>query len=351
MKRFLKYFIAGVFYYSGIYLLARLRNYLSGKRLTILTFHRITAAGASTPGGLPTISLSLPNFDALLKFILKHYTVISLQEYSDLVQNGKKPSANCLLLTFDDAYQEVRENALPLLKKYGLAAVLFVPTAAVENGGFFWWDAVHALLSDSASAALVRKYLEKQPQDDSARSLKKIISQPESARDQAIYDLLEELQNSGEERRQQFVDCIITMYDALGQENFPLSTALDWPGIKALHDAGIAIGSHTVHHRFLSTISDDEARIELHESKKQLENHTGSPVISFAYPGGKYTDRTVKLVEESGYICAFSAGPGLNTFDGPDYCLKRINIWDNKVAGIGGKFSPSAAAWHLFPGR
>lgn len=351
MKRFLKYLIAAVFYYSGIYLLARLRNYVSGKRLTILTFHRITAAGPSAAGGLPTISLSLSNFDSLLKFIVKHYTVISLPEYSDIVHNGTKPPANCLLLTFDDAYQEMRENALPLLKKYGLPAVLFVPAAAIDKGGFFWWDAAYALLSASANAPMARKYLNNQPDNERTRSLGEIISRPEPARDQAIYNFLEDLQNSGEERRQQFVDGIIKMYNEIGENNYPLSTVLDWPGIKALHDAGIAIGSHTVNHRFLSTISDDEARMELRESKKQLENHTGSPVISFAYPGGKYTGQTVKIVEESGYACAFSADPGLNTFNGQAYRLKRINIWDKKVAGIGGKFSPAVTAWHLFLGR
>ena len=34
-----------------------------------------------------------------------------------------------MLLTFDDAYRDFATNAWPTLKRYGLPATLFVPTA------------------------------------------------------------------------------------------------------------------------------------------------------------------------------------------------------------------------------
>jgi peptidoglycan/xylan/chitin deacetylase (PgdA/CDA1 family) len=347
VKSLLKILIAAVFYYSGLFLIVKLWNYMSGKRLTILTFHRITNEQPSRVGGLPSISLSLMNFESLIKFVLKHYTVISQQEYLEFIRKGKKTWANYLILSFDDAYKEMQEYASVILKKYKLPAILFVPTGIIDDGGFFWWDAAYGLLSGSWDDSQVQKYLTAQPESDSIRTLKKITSIPKSARDQAIYDFLETIQNSSEDLRQKYVDCILKMYDEIGLNKFHISTVLDWQAIKELCRAGIEVGSHTRNHRFLSTLSSDEVTAELVESKSQLEKHTGTPVTSFAYPGGKYNDQVIGLVKKVGYQCAFSADSGINRFEDRMYNLRRINIWDYNVSGGFGKFSKAHTAWTL----
>lgn len=242
----------------------------------------------------------------------------------------------------------MRDNVLPLTRKYGLPTVLFVPTAAIDEGGFFWWDAFYVLLTGSESDLLVQKYLDEQPENARVRSLKAIASKSKQERDQAIFDFIEVLQKLGEEQRQAFVDFIIKMYHELGHGRSEVSTVLGWQEIRELHRAGMDIGSHTKNHPFLSTISHDEVEVELLESKDQLEKRIGGQVASFAYPGGKYTEETIRLVKEAGYACAFTADSGLNTFDDPVYKLKRINVWDNTVTGNTGKFSEAVSAWHLF---
>ena len=54
--------------------------------------------------------------------------------------------------------------------------------------------------------------------------------------------------------------------------------------ILSLHRAGFTIGSHTVSHRALPALSPDEARKELIDSRRALEELTGSQVEWFAYP-------------------------------------------------------------------
>lgn len=348
MKSLLKILIATLFYYSGLFLIVKLWNYMSGKRLTILTFHRITNEQPSRIGGLPSISLSLMNFESLINFVLKHYIVISQQEYLEFIRKGKKMRANYLILSFDDAYKEVQENALVILKKYKLPAIIFVPTGIIDDGGIFWWDAAYGLLSSSRDDPQVREYLNAQPESDSIRTLKNITSTSKSTRDQAIYDFLEKMQNFSEDLRQEYVDCILKMYDEIGLSKFHISTVLDWQGIQELCHAGIEVGSHTRNHRFLSTLSSDEITAELVESKSQLEKHTGLPVTSFAYPGGKYNDQVIRLVKKVGYVCAFSADSGINRFQDRMYNLRRINIWDYNVSGSFSKFSKAHTAWTLF---
>jgi peptidoglycan/xylan/chitin deacetylase (PgdA/CDA1 family) len=60
--------------------------------------------------------------------------------------------------------------------------------------------------------------------------------------------------------------------------------------IRELADLGHEIGAHGVTHRRLPHLPLAEARREMAESKALLEDLTGRPVVSFAYPYGAYTE-------------------------------------------------------------
>lgn len=61
------------------------------------------------------------------------------------------------------------------------------------------------------------------------------------------------------------------------------------------------IGSHTLTHPNLPTISEKEAEREVVGSKNVLEQITGGAVNSFCYPRGAYTELHVELVKAAGY--------------------------------------------------
>ncbi len=57
--------------------------------------------------------------------------VMTLDEVADLVATGAPLPARAVVLTIDDADRSVYDQAFPLLRKYGLKAHLFVPTAHI----------------------------------------------------------------------------------------------------------------------------------------------------------------------------------------------------------------------------
>ncbi len=59
---------------------------------------------------------------------------------------------------------------------------------------------------------------------------------------------------------------------------------LTWPQLARLERLGVAIGSHTVHHLDLTTLSPAAATDELSDSRHSLEQHLGHPVQWLAYP-------------------------------------------------------------------
>lgn len=90
---------------------------------------------------------------------------------------------------------------------------------------------------------------------------------------------------------------------------------------------GLEIGSHTMTHRRLSQLRDDEQEFEIQKSKQVLEAVLGHTVSSFAYPYGSaldYNEASVTCVERAGYTHAFSNRYGaIQSSDGP-WTFRRI---------------------------
>lgn len=64
------------------------------------------------------------------------------------------------------------------------------------------------------------------------------------------------------------------------------------------------IGSHTLSHRFLTTLDDEAARRQIVEGKRVLEDRLGQPVRGFCYPGGRYQRRHLQQVIDAGFSYA-----------------------------------------------
>ena len=94
--------------------------------------------------------------------------------------------------------------------------------------------------------------------------------------------------------------------------------------LRILDEAQIMIGSHTAHHAFLPNVSLQDAKIELVDSKKELEKILGHPVTLFSYPAGGLTGDIERQVKEIGYQGAVTTNYQKNRHN--PYALHRIKI-------------------------
>ena len=69
------------------------------------------------------------------------------------------------------------------------------------------------------------------------------------------------------------------------------------------------IGSHCITHPNLVQLSEDEARLELQESRKTLQAMLGKQICSVSFPYGSAMERELKLAREAGYRFMFSITP------------------------------------------
>jgi peptidoglycan/xylan/chitin deacetylase (PgdA/CDA1 family) len=101
---------------------------------------------------------------------------------------------------------------------------------------------------------------------------------------------------------------------------------MNWSQIRSLHAAGMEIGSHTLTHRPPLTLTDEELRYELTESRRILEDGLGAPVTSISSPTGFFDKRMSQVAREVGYVGLCIGRVGLVSDATDPYALNRVVV-------------------------
>ncbi|MBI2865282.1 MAG: polysaccharide deacetylase family protein [Chloroflexi bacterium] len=100
----------------------------------------------------------------------------------------------------------------------------------------------------------------------------------------------------------------------------------DWQAVSKLKAAGFHCGSHGMYHPNLTSLSDDDCRRELAESRQLIEDHLGGPVRHLAYPYGLFDERVRNLAAETGYATACATRIGLSFPADDKLALHRVPV-------------------------
>ena len=114
-------------------------------RLPILRYHHVVESL-----GLPVKDMGVsPNkFEQQMSFLSqKGYRCLNLSDAIANLQEGNPQPERSFVLTFDDGYFDIYENAFPVLKKFGFNATVFVVAEPVEDGikGYLSWQQMREL--------------------------------------------------------------------------------------------------------------------------------------------------------------------------------------------------------------
>lgn len=108
-----------------------------------------------------------------------------------------------------------------------------------------------------------------------------------------------------------------------------LAKYMDWRQLREMSEAGFSIQSHTVNHKPLASLKNDQLMYELITSKKTIEDHVGTQVDFLSLPHGVFNRRVLERIPDAGYRAVCTSEPGFShTYDIPAI-FKRINISDN----------------------
>ena len=117
-------------------------------------------------------------------------------------------------------------------------------------------------------------------------------------------------------RRYGFTATVFVIAGALGGHNRwdepgPRKALMTAADVRRAADAGMEIGSHSLHHVPLPGVADAALHDEVTLSRRQLAELTGRAVTGFCYPYGAVGEREVRAVRAAGYdyACAVRSSP------------------------------------------
>lgn len=294
--------------------------------LTTIMYHYVRDTEKTN---FPNIkALSIAKFSAQIEKLEKKYQFVSLDD----VQSGVPLPPRACLLSFDDGLKDHYQNVFPILKKKNISGVFF-PITASFDGVVSDVHKIHFLLAKCGMEILVDKFHNFLKKYDAATQEQYAIPVTEKIDPRYRFDdvltanLKVRLNTLPDEMRSAFLENVFS--EMIGDESvFANKLYLSKAEIKEMFDAGMTIGSHTITHRRLDTLSEAEQRHELKDSKEQLEAVLGKSVISLSYPYGSYNDSTLEIIQDLGYSIALGTDVGVNEGKLSLFALKRLNAND-----------------------
>jgi peptidoglycan/xylan/chitin deacetylase (PgdA/CDA1 family) len=284
--------------------------------LLVLNYHRITRHGEA-PVGNPLWSATVEELDAQVAFLARHAEVI---DPCDLLAPAQRRPKRAVMLTFDDGYRDNHDLALPVLRRHGIPAAFFIATGFIDDPHVAWWDEIEWMLDHAQRDEL-----------PAGRWLARPLALDPDHRDQALYALTTVYKALGPERTEAFLD---ELGEAAASGRAPTAVAreqwMTWDMVRALRDAGMRIGGHTVHHPVLSMLDPDCQRAEIEDCGMRLEQELGERMRLFAYPVGlreSFDARTRAALQAAGVEIAFSYYGGYQRWSQLDaYDVRRASV-------------------------
>ena len=306
-----------------------------GYKPLVLGYHRVVEDyEQASRSEMASMLIDVAMFERHLDCLGRHFEFVGLDDVGEAARVGAPFAHPVVAVTFDDGYRDVFEHAMPLLKRKGIPAAMFVVTDLIGRSAWQIHDKLFHLIEKGFSMW-----------DDPRRHLQgvltdlglpttEIFGDRESTRTPmlAVSSLLPRLSRTNVTRVMGHLESHV----GNGFVNVPQTVS--WADLKQMRHDGFIVGSHTRSHVSLPTESAAVTDDELRGSKRALEQGLGEPIDHFAYPGGQFTPAVVDALAACGYKYAYTACQH-HDHRHPELTIERLLLWQGSSINADGRFS------------
>ena len=271
----------------------------------------------STPG----IIVSDRTFEMHMRTLRRNFKPVSLEQLRENVENGTALPTRSCLVTFDDGWLDNYEIAFPILQKYEIPAVVFLPLNFISTDSMFWQEEILMWLTwllssrEEKKLAQLAKILRSgnTPAELTLENIRSFVTTLKSCPEAQIDKTLKTIRTK------------LASYDEPPHYN----RYMTWSQITEMNAAGISFASHALSHRILCRLPVEKCRNELLTSRAVLQDRLGVPTHAIAYPNGDFDQRVLVETKAAGYTMAFTTHRGLVGQECGPLAIPRMNIHDN----------------------
>ena len=114
------------------------------------------------------------------------------------------------------------------------------------------------------------------------------------------------------------------------------SNYMSWDQLREMKNSGlIYLIDHSWSHYSVNYGSADKIKYEINTARQQLQDNTGQTVDIFGYPYGEFNDLDVSILQQEGFVGAFSTIPGHWQCDSFIMALHRTRIGNAPLSYYG----------------
>ncbi len=256
---------------------------------SIFMLHRVSDDESELDSRLFISSSFLDCYISYLK--KKNIDIVSLSEALHRIHSNSHKNFVCF--SFDDGYRDNFTKAFPIFQKHNVPFLIYITKDMVERKLFYWWRAIEKMFKDNDELSFIYEgnhyHFINQTHPQKKKNFLEFIKVKNTVEiEKKLQPLLEKYN--------------IDIQKCLDEE------ALSETDLRELSSSHlVTLGSHTVTHRKLTNLTEDEVRYEMEESKSFLESISGKSIEHFAYPfGGRGAarNREFRIAKEVGFLTA-----------------------------------------------
>ena len=327
-----------VAHYSGLNAVLRRR---ARRRLLVLCYHGVVAEEAPEDEYRYRNTVGVATFRKQLSTISRLLNPVCLDDVLMAIRGVKPLPPYSVLVTFDDGYRNNLIHAAPVLEEYGVPAVFHVTTDYIGRTDILWTQELHERVMGWTRPIL--------PMPDGSPDVPIPLGTKQRIRiAEHVRAVCKQVCN---EARIDYLNCLRSGGDASQplDGSGELFAFMTWEDVRALHQRGFEIGSHTLTHPILSRLTNNALQRELRRSKAIIEERVGTACRCIAYPNGGRRDVSPTVISEvrsAGYQIGLTTIPRLNSIPCPAFEIGRIGI--NREVKTGELMARISGSYSLF---
>jgi len=287
-------------------------------KITIVMYHYVRDLKHSRYPEIKGLDIEL--FNEQLRYILKHYKVIRMEELIDAVKKNKELPNNSLLLTFDDAYKDHFEFVFPILDELGIQGSFFAPAKAIQEHQVLDVNKIHFILASvedkkqliSDIYTLLDKYRAEYSLESNEYYYKQLAIEGRFDIAEVIFIKRILQRELPEKLRNIIVDFLFNKYVSKDEGAFSRELYMNMDQLKCMIRKGMYVGSHGYDHYWLNTLSKEQQQKEVELSVKFLKKiGCNTENFAFCYPYGAYNESLLSVLKENGCSLALTTEVGI----------------------------------------
>lgn len=231
-------------------------------------FHAVSDKYCSHISPLYSIK-TVREFEKDLDFILSYFQPVSINEFYEHNKENKVFTRHSFHLSFDDGLREVYETALPILKRKGIPATIFINSSFVDNKNLFFRHKA-ALLVEKLDVGKISLF----SQEEAKKRLGKTDAD-------SLRPLILGIKYKNKQLLDELAEIFEISFSEFLLEQKPYLTLKE---LMNMQSQGFTIGSHSIDHPIFSELDKVERSRQLNESVDFVKTRFGEKHSFFAFP-------------------------------------------------------------------